>query len=165
MKTAFPPILGPEPRVLILGSMPGDTSLAKGEYYGHTHNAFWPIMGNILGFEPNAPYPERTAALMRHRIALWDVIASCERPGSLDSSIRHDSVEVNDFATLLNRNPSLTRILFNGRGAEQAFRRHAVAQLNESSRAIKRVYLPSTSPAYAGMRFTEKLAAWREGVG
>ena len=87
----FPPIADRRARVLVLGSMPGEASLAANEYYAFRHNQFWRIAGELAGFAHDAPYARRTAALRRCRIALWDVVASCVRPGSLDSAIREDS--------------------------------------------------------------------------
>ena len=97
----FPPIADRRARVLILGSMPSEASLAANEYYAFRHNQFWRIAGEITGVPRDAPYARRTAALRRCRIALWDVVASCVRPGSLDSAIREDSIRVNDFAAFL----------------------------------------------------------------
>jgi hypoxanthine-DNA glycosylase len=161
VKHAFPPILGPEPRLLILGSMPGEASLAKGEYYGHVRNAFWPIIEVLLGLPEGADYGRRTEALRAHGIALWDVIAACARAGSLDAAIRPDTIQVNDFAALFRQRPRIRCIAFNGGTAEREYRRRVLPRLTPEHTAIERLRLPSTSPAHAGMRFADKLAAWR----
>src|ERR1700741_1647656 len=94
----FPPIADSRARVLVLGSMPSEASLAAGEYYAFRHNQFWRIAGALCGFEPGASYARRQAGLKPARVALWDVLASCVRPGSLDADIEEDSIRVNDFA-------------------------------------------------------------------
>lgn len=165
LKQAFPPILGPAPRLLILGSMPGEASLRLGQYYGHPRNAFWPIVIALLGLPPDADYAARTAGLIRHGIALWDVIGACAREGSLDTAIRPDSVRVNDFAAVFDARPSIERIAFNGGAAEREYRRRVLPELPERHREIGRVRLPSTSPAHAGMSYAAKLAAWRASLG
>lgn len=157
---SFAPLAGAHARVLVLGSMPGTASLRAQQYYAHPRNAFWPIMGELLGFSPALPYCERTAALVHHRIALWDVLAACERPGSLDASIVPRSVVPNDFGAWLQRHAGIERICFNGATAERLFLRHALAQL-PVARRIRLVRLPSTSPAHAGMAYDDKLQAWR----
>jgi hypoxanthine-DNA glycosylase len=161
LKQAFAPVVGEAPRLLILGSMPGEASLRIGEYYGHGRNAFWPIMRELLALSADAGYAHRTAALTAHGIAVWDVIAACEREGSLDSAIRADSIRVNDFDALLGVRPSIRCIAFNGATAEREFRRRVLPGLRPAHAAIERVRLPSTSPAHAGMPFAAKLAAWR----
>lgn len=161
IKSAFPPILGEGARLLILGSMPSEASLAAGRYYGHPRNAFWPIMEALLGLPAGSDYARRTAALRAHGIALWDVIAACARPGSLDADIVADSIRCNDFAALFDEQPGIRRIAFNGGTAEREFRRRVLPLLQPDQAAIERRRLPSTSPAHAGMGFEAKLAAWR----
>ncbi len=146
-------------RVLILGSMPGAASLAAAEYYAHPRNAFWPIMGALFGAGPALPYADRLARLADAGIALWDVIASCTRAGSLDSAIVADSIEVNDFAALFLACPHLHHVFFNGRKAEAAFRRYVRPQVELP--AVRFVYLPSTSPAHAARDLAAKLDAWQ----
>jgi double-stranded uracil-DNA glycosylase len=159
----FPPIAAPNARVLVLGSMPSEASLAAGEYYAFRHNQFWRIAGEICGIAADAPYDRRAAALKRRRIALWDVVESCVRPGSLDSAIRDDTVRVNDFATFLAAHPGIRRVCFNGRKAESAWRRRIQPTL-PATRKLEYRLLPSTSPAHAGMGYRWKLRVWRNAI-
>jgi len=161
--TGFAPIANRRARVLVLGSMPGAASLAAGEYYAFRHNQFWRIAGEICGFDPAAPYARRAAALRAARIALWDVLERCLRPGSLDAAIRADTMRANDFAAFLARHPGIRRVCFNGRTAESAWRRHVAATLPASSRLEYRL-LPSTSPAHAAMGYRAKLRVWRSAI-
>ncbi len=156
----FPPLLGRRPRVLVLGSLPGAESLRRGEYYAHPRNAFWPIMGVLTGAGPALPYPERCRALTAAGIALWDVLASGSRRGSLDVHILRDSEEPNDLAGLILREPGIRAVVFNGGKAREAFRRH-ISRLLPAERKLTLISLPSTSPAHAGRSFGEKLQAWR----
>jgi len=159
----FPPIEHRGARVLVLGSMPSVASLAAGEYYAHPRNQFWRIVGQLYGFDPAAPYRFRANALRLAGVALWDVLASCARPGSLDADIDERSIVVNPFAGFLDAHPHIRRVCFNGRKAEAAWRRYV---LTGSPRARELGYelLPSTSPAFAGMSYTRKLRAWRRAL-
>jgi len=160
LKTAFPPVVGPGARLLILGSMPGEASLRQRQYYGHPRNAFWPILSELLGMPTQASYAERCAVLVARGIALWDVIAACERPGSLDQAIRPETVRVNDFRTFFEARPGIIQLVFNGGTAEREYRRRVLPELQPPQREIQRHRLPSTSPAHASLRFEQKLAAW-----
>ncbi len=144
--------------------MPGEASLAAGQYYAHPRNQFWPIVGEICGFDARVPYPQRVARLESAGIALWDVIASCIRAGSLDSGIDGQSIVVNPFAAFLAAHPCIERICFNGRKAEIAWRRHVQEEL-PASRSFHLLALPSTSPAHAGMSYARKLHVWRNALG
>lgn len=159
----FPPIAEPSARILVLGSMPSAASLAKRQYYAHPRNQFWAIVGEICGFDAVAPYPERVVTLRATHIAVWDVMASCIRAGSLDSGIDEDSIIVNQFARFLARHPHIERICFNGRKAEAAWRRHVLKQL-PAARKFRYFPLPSTSPAHAGWPYSRKLRAWRRAL-
>jgi hypoxanthine-DNA glycosylase len=155
----FPPIADRRAHVLVLGSMPSAASLAAGEYYAFRHNQFWRIAGSLCGFPPDAPYARRKAGLKRSRVALWDVLESCVRPGSLDADIREGSIRVNDFAAFLAAHPAIRRVCFNGRKAEASWRRRVAPTLPKSRRLEYRL-LPSTSPAHAGMSYRAKLKVW-----
>lgn len=161
---SFPPVEGARARILILGSMPGIASLRAGEYYAHPRNQFWPIVCSLLGADvaPAAlpPYAARLRLLVRHRIALWDVLASCEREGSLDSAIEEDTIVANDIAAFLQRQTQVSLVCFNGAKAEAAWRRHVLPGLAGACDLEYR-RLPSTSPAHAGMSPARKRAAWR----
>lgn len=161
---SFPPVIGQAPRVLILGSMPGRASLAAAQYYAHPRNAFWRILDRLGILDATLPYAERLAALTAARIALWDVLAMCDRSGSLDVAIVAQSEVPNDVAGLLRCQPTIERILFNGMKAETAFRSHILRHLGECAAArLEYVRLPSTSPARA-IPFDVKLEAWREAL-
>ena len=156
----FPPILGAVARVLVLGSLPSQQSLIKNQYYGNPRNAFWPIMGELFGAGPETPYAERCNILSGKDIAVWDVLRAGTRPGSMDAAIIEDTAEPNDFGTLHASHPELQRVCFNGKAAERLFRKLVPIETQESFAAVKFVTMPSTSPAYAAMRFEEKLRHW-----
>lgn len=155
----FAAVAGAGARILILGSMPGRASLAAKEYYAHPRNQFWPIVGNLFGFDPGLAYGDRLQVLQSAGIALWDVLASCVRPTSMDADIATDSIVVNDFAGLFREQTGITQVFFNGATAAECYRRHALPTL--SSLRLKYYRLPSTSPAHAGMGLQQKLAAWQ----
>jgi TDG/mug DNA glycosylase family protein len=156
---SFAPIADGNAEVLILGSMPGEASLAAGQYYAHPRNAFWRIMSELLQFDPGSGYEARIRALKKARIALWDVLQSCARQGSLDSMIERDTQIANDFRTFFRRHRKITRVFFNGAKAEACFKRQVLPEV--VSGAVRCERLPSTSPAHASMSFEQKLAAWR----
>lgn len=157
---SFPPIERADARVLILGTMPGVASLRAGQYYAHPRNAFWGILGEILGFDPEDAYARRAAHLRRCGVAVWDVLASCVREGSLDSAIVGSSLVPNDFRRFFASHPRLRKVCFNGATAEALFRRHVRARLPLMP-AVEFVRLPSTSPANAGVARESKRLAWR----
>jgi TDG/mug DNA glycosylase family protein len=157
----FPPIAAADARVLVLGSMPSVASLARGQYYGHERNAFWPIMGRLFGARPELPYERRKQILCDHAVAVWDVLRECYREGSLDTAIRAESEAANDFATFFAEHPHIGEIFFNGGKAEAAFARHVLPIVAGLGREFRYARLPSTSPAHAGRTFDEKLAAWQ----
>jgi len=159
--SGFAPAARADARVLVLGTMPGVASLKAARYYAHPRNAFWPIAAELLGFDAALPYEARIAALNEAGVALWDVLAACERPGSLDASIDAQSAQANDFAGLLAACPGIVRICFNGAAAQRLFRRHVLADLSRSCPGMEYAALPSTSPAHAAMPFAAKLQAWR----
>lgn len=146
--------------MLVLGSMPGQASLRAQQYYAHPQNAFWRIAGAVLGFDPQAPYAKRKAALVASGVALWDVLAACTRPGSLDADIVHATAVPNDFEGILARRPGIVRICFNGATAEAMFHRHVTSR-GRIGRRLELVRLPSTSAAHASLSEVAKLAAWQ----
>jgi TDG/mug DNA glycosylase family protein len=157
----FGPVANTSSRLLILGSMPGKASLRAGQYYAHPRNAFWRIMGELFGIDPSASYDERIAGLLASRIALWDVLASCTREGSLDSDIDDASLVVNPLAAFLRAHPGIRTVCFNGAKAESCYRKHVLADALREDHPIAYHRLPSTSPANAALAHARKLAAWR----
>ena len=150
----FGPSVSARCRVLILGTMPGVASLAAGQYYAHPRNQFWDVMGALFGTGRDLPYAQRLARLRTRGVALWDVVAECERPGSLDSDIRHE--KPNDIAGLLRDHPRIRALIFNGQPAARLFRRHFPALLPQ----VRWVVMPSTSPAHATRTAAAKQKAW-----
>ena len=153
---SFAPIADRRARILILGSMPGVESLAQGRYYAHRRNSFWPIMAALLDFDPAAPYEIRARALRARRIALWDVLHSCVREGSLDAGIGEEVA--NDFVAFFGAHRAITHVFFNGATAEACYRRHVLPEVGAPMRYAR---LPSTSPAHASLSLARKLSAWR----
>jgi hypoxanthine-DNA glycosylase len=158
---SFDPIAGPDARVLILGTAPSVRSLELQQYYGHPQNAFWPIMVALFADRSELDYPSRVEMLVRSRVAVWDVLQSAERPGSLDSSIVDASAVSNDIAGFLAEHPGVLHVFFNGAKAQDLFKRH-VASANSLGSALEFHRLPSTSPANAVASFDAKLQAWSE---
>jgi TDG/mug DNA glycosylase family protein len=183
----FPPVENPSARILILGSMPGEASLRADQYYAHPQNLFWRILGEILGYPldssaqrprvedsrgsaaqtgatplRDAPYAEKQRVLRSADIALWDVLASCHRKGSLDSDIIRETLQANDFATFFASHRRIEHVVFNGAKAQECFRKYVTPSLD--MRAVQCVRLPSTSPANASTSYASKLAAWRVGL-
>ena len=158
--TGFPPIANTHARILILGSLPGQVSLQQQQYYAHPHNAFWKIMGRLFGAGPELAYAERAQRLMQNEIALWDVCAAAQRPGSLDAAIVHASVVPNDFAAFIELHPGVALIGFNGGKAADLYRRLVLPRLPATQRTIRTETLPSSSPTHAAMTFDDKLAHW-----
>ncbi len=157
---SFPPIAQKDARVLILGSMPGVRSLEMQQYYAHPQNGFWYIMTSLLGAEGTENYKVRIALLQQHKIALWDVLKHCVRVGSLDSAIEKDSMVVNDFAGFFAEHPDIGHVFFNGKKAEQEYRRRVLPFLPEVYQDIQYKGLPSTSPTMASLSKEDKLKIW-----
>ena len=156
---SFDPVADRRAQVLILGSMPGVESLAAGQYYAHPRNLFWRIMAALLGFQPLAPYREKLRALRSGRFALWDVMHSCRRSGSLDAHIEPDSIQANDFASFFREHDRIGHVFFNGATAQATYLRHVLPSV--ASLGLQYTRLPSTSPAHAALSYQQKLAAWR----
>lgn len=157
----FPPVFADNARILILGSMPGRASLQAGQYYAHPHNAFWPIVETLLGISSPLSYSHRIGLLTRERIALWDVLRTCVRNGSLDSSIMPSSIIANNFSSFFEAAPGIQAIFFNGLTAEREYTRRVIPTLPDRYAALPSYRLPSTSPAMAGLTRPQKLERWR----
>jgi hypoxanthine-DNA glycosylase len=155
LKHSFAPIVDEHTRVLVLGSLPGEVSLAQGQYYAHRQNRFWSLIGDVIGENlREMPYEARLQTLLAYRIGLWDVIAEARREGSLDSRIRDHAR--NDLVALIDTLPSLAAVAFNGGTAAKIGTR----ALAERPAAIELLGLPSSSPAYAAVPYADKLRAW-----
>jgi double-stranded uracil-DNA glycosylase len=151
----FAPMAAPSAKVLVLGTLPGEESLRRGEYYANPRNVFWRIVESLFGIPREATYAERARELSEVGVALWDVCAAATRPGSLDLSIRRGTEVPNDFAAFLAAHPHVKLICFNGAKAASLFREHV-----KLSGTVRCVDLPSTSPAHAAMSFDDKLKRW-----
>lgn len=156
---AFPPILPQAPHTLILGTMPGAKSLQLNQYYGHPQNQFWKFMGEIYGAHKTLPYEDRVQILKDKGIAVWDVLSSCTRIGSMDADIQNATV--NDFETFYKEHPTLQRVIFDSLVAEKLYLKHALPIL---TRNLNYQRVPSPSPAYAKMGYQEKLILWTEAL-
>lgn len=154
---SFPPVADANARILILGSMPGAASLRAQQYYAHPQNAFWKLMRDMVGAGPELAYQERLTALHKAGIAVWDVLQSCVREGSLDSAIQEEMP--NDFAAFFKQHSKIEAVFFNGAKAEASFHRLVLPHVYLVGIRLQR--LPSTSPAHAGMSYADKLAAWK----
>ncbi len=155
VKRSFPPVVDRHTRLLVLGSLPGEESLARGRYYAHPRNHFWPLIGAVAGLDlVPLPYEARLEALLGAGIGLWDTVGTATRRGSLDAAIRLD--RANDLAALAGSLPELRAVAFNG-GKSAALGRPRLAARPD----LALIPLPSSSPAYT-LKFEEKLAAWRQ---
>ena len=157
----FPPSIDANCTHIILGSMPGAASLRAQQYYAYPQNRFWRLMAYLLeGGEPPQDYAARLQMLLRHHIALWDSIASCEREGSLDSAIR--AAKPNDFTALLVHYPRLSTFCLNGGKSAETFRRANKPLLERGDLTFHA--LPSTSAANARWRFDDLAKAWKKAL-
>ncbi|WP_331775251.1 DNA-deoxyinosine glycosylase [Sulfurospirillum sp. 1612] len=152
MIESFAPIVDAHSRILILGSIPSVKSLEASQYYAHPQNAFWFIMSQLFGFQKDIAYEARLKILLRHGVALYDVIGTCERKGSLDSAIK--KIQHQDFREFFQSYPNIEAVCCNGAKAYREF-----TKIYNGDKAI--YPLPSTSPAFAKMRKEEKLEKWR----
>jgi hypoxanthine-DNA glycosylase len=153
--------------LLILGSMPSKTSLKKQQYYGHERNAFWPIMLSILTNQSPHQIPsynQRKQLLINNYIAVWDVLQSCFRQGSLDTAIKMDSIKTNDFYQFFSTHTAIKKVFFNGAKAETIFRKYVLPTMSEQFSYLHYCRLPSTSPAHAAMTLHQKTAIWEKQI-
>lgn len=152
LKSSFAPVADARVRLLVLGSLPGEVSLRKQQYYAYPHNQFWRLMGHVLRRELPADYEARLAALLAAGVGLWDVVRTATRAGSLDASIRgHQPNPLEGFVATL---PRLRAVAFNGATAA-AIGRRALGGVA----GVELVSLPSSSPAYT-LAFARKAEAW-----
>lgn len=155
-KQSFAAVIDQNTRILVLGSLPGEASLAATQYYAHPRNAFWRLLETVLDVPlVTLPYPDRLATLQRRGIGLWDVVARAERRGSLDAAILNP--ETNDLLALIQTLPVLRAVAFNG--ATSA--RLGTRLLAPVAERIELITLPSSSPAHAALSFPQKAEAWR----
>ncbi|WP_034302093.1 DNA-deoxyinosine glycosylase [Herbaspirillum sp. RV1423] len=155
-KRSFAHVTDANTAILILGSLPGEASLAHSQYYAHPQNKFWALMSDVIDTDlVSLPYPQRLETLLKNCIGLWDVVAEARREGSLDSNIR-DHVH-NDLIQLLNTLPQLHTIAFNGGTAEKL----GVKALGEIACRYRLIRLPSSSPAYT-RPYAEKKREWEK---
>lgn len=152
-KRSFPPIVDAHARILVLGTLPGEESLRRQQYYAHPRNLFWPIVFALFGTTLPADYAERLAFVAAHRIALWDVCESGERERSADTTIRRE--RPNAIDRLLDQHSLIRAVAFNGTGARRLYDRHFPRRPE-----LTYLALPSTSPAHATIDFAGKLARW-----
>lgn len=153
LKQSFAPIIPNQPRILILGSLPGDLSIAKDQYYAHPQNRFWKVLFALFEQEFTSDYSERIKLLHQQQIALWDVCASAIRPGSMDTDI--SEVIPNTIPQLLAENPAISNVIFNGQKAQKLFEKYFKKQEN-----LNYITLPSTSPANAQFSIEKLLQHW-----
>ena len=154
LQHCFPPVVRPDTRLLLLGSLPGAVSLARTQYYAHPQNLFWRLVGAVIGRELTPlPYEHRLATLLDAGIGLWDTVAAATRKGSLDADIKLHAAS--DLAALVATLPSLRAVGFNGGTSARIGRRQLGA-----IEGIVLIDLPSSSPAYASLPFDRKLEAW-----
>jgi double-stranded uracil-DNA glycosylase len=158
--TGFSPIAKPDAKILVLGSMPGQKSLEENQYYAHPRNSFWTILCTLLYADKDTNYDDRIKLLLSNRVALWDVLKSCYRKGSLDSDIDQSSIKPNDFNTFFSTHKRIEAVFFNGAKAEQLFKKNTLKTLKQAQQNLSFIRLPSTSPAHAALTFEQKLLQW-----
>jgi TDG/mug DNA glycosylase family protein len=156
----FPPISRPDARTLILGSMPSRESLAQQRYYAHSRNSFWPIVSSLFEFTDNG-YQHNADQLTQNGVAVWDVLKTCFRTGSLDSDIDDSTIVTNDFQQFFAHHTDISRVFFNGAKAESVYLKHVLPKLDGAAAKLKLQRLPSTSPAHASMNLEQKKNAWQ----
>jgi len=149
----FKPIIFINSKVLILGSFPSLKSFENSFYYAHPKNQFWKIMSEITGY-PARSRDQRIWLLKQSKFALWDVVKSCKRENSSDSNLK--DIKVNDLEALLKEYPNIKRVGFTSKLAQKLYNKHF------KNLEIETFYLPSPSPAYAAMKYEDKVAKYKE---
>jgi hypoxanthine-DNA glycosylase len=149
----LPPLGNPKSRILLLGTFPSDLSLIRHQYYANSRNYFWKIVYDVYNLPFSSRYEDRVNLLLKNQIILWDVIKSCERKGSLDNKIKHETI--NDFHEFVEKFPKIEFIIFNGDGPESYYRKNKI-----SLKGIKQTSLPSSSSANTHMTLSEKIIKW-----
>jgi double-stranded uracil-DNA glycosylase len=160
VSTGFAPLARADAQLLILGTLPGQASLAAKQYYAQPRNAFWPILGDVLGFDESAPYATRVAALGDARIAVWDVCKEAVRKGSLDSALVASSIVPNDFAAFFADHREIRQVIFNGTKSCTLYRRHVMPHLQPAWAGLAQTGLPSTSSANTHLTHAERQLLW-----
>lgn len=153
MKQAFPPLVNQNSKILILGTMPGEKSLELQEYYGNKGNSFWKLLFTLFDQPLPATYAEKKQLLEENDIALWDVLAYCERTGSLDSNIKNE--KANDFEAFYKKYPVIKHVFFSSKNASNFYDKYVGRKKN-----IHYTILPSPSGANASKSFMQKLEEW-----
>ncbi len=165
--SGFSAIADENARLLILGSMPSESSLKKQQYYGHERNAFWPIILSLFTNKPTHQIPTyklRKQLLLKNNIAVWDVLQSCYRQGSLDTAIKMDSIKTNDFYQFFFTHTAIKKVFFNGAKAETIYRKYILPTICEQFSYLQYCRLPSSSPAHAAMTLNQKTAIWEKQI-
>ncbi len=152
IKHPFGAVYAPDSRILILGSFPSVKSREQNFFYGHPQNRFWRVAAAVFGDEVPESIEDKKAFLLKNKIALWDVIASCEITGSADSSIKN--TQVNDFSQILSA-AKIEKIFVNGKTAEKLYNKYAYPAVK-----IPCICLPSTSPANAVWSLERLIGEW-----
>lgn len=151
---SFGPIYNENSRILILGTMPSPASLKMDMYYSHPRNAFWHIMRDLTGDTPGTENSSKREFLLRHGIALWDTLCSCERDGALDGNIKAE--QPNDVAGLIENTPLVRAVFLNGKTSLKFYKRYHAPHIS-----LPYFYLPSTSPANARGGYAKKFESWK----
>lgn len=159
-KKGLAPLIDKNAKILILGSLPGDESIRKQEYYGNPRNMFWDVMSGILGEKAPIPYTEKIEYLKRHGIALWDTLHAAERKGGLDANIRKE--EFNDIAKLVSENPSIEVIATNGGKAKKSFRKYLRENPALTDRRIYYCTSTSAMSLCCGWNLERLISQWRK---
>lgn len=152
-KRSFAPVITDNAAILILGSIPGDRSIAENEYYAHPRNRFWSLLAELTGSKQANSYSEKLRLLSSNGISLWDVAEKANRKGSMDSAIKEYTV--NDIDRLLTENPTIRVVVFNGKTAERLYRDNF-----DEREGVKYLSMPSTSPANAAYGMERLCGRW-----